>query len=606
MGVIRVMPPELSNRIAAGEVVERPSSVVKELVENSIDAGATLITVTVEKAGTRLISVLDNGCGMDEDDAKLCFEQHGTSKLFDGDDISGITTMGFRGEAIPSIAAVAAVTIRTRTAEGRGIEVKSENGRISTAPCGVAKGTCVEVRDLFHNVPARKKFLRSPATEEGHIEECLMALAIGNCDVGFRLVSDGRTVFNCAAHSPLDARVREFFGRNYVANMRELDCNDGDIKVVGFVAAPGFTRPSRKEQRVYLNGRPVDAQPVWRGIRDGYGTIQMESGKYPPALVFLEMPPEEFDINVHPAKREVRFRNDNRVARAVALAVTRAITGGQAAVGRDQTGSPDGRTSQPDGLFGDVGLEQIMAAAKVFYKAPQGTTPDLGLDRKSEAPVEPVVPVGDETSAPFASRNTPEAPAFSGQWPENVIGILDRTYLLCSCGSDLVVVDQHAAHERVMFERIMDKMSRGAAGSQQLLLGQVVTLPFSKLELLCRNQKMFEDLGFSFERMGRDSVMVNALPDNFSGMKCTLEEFFDDFLQELVDNPEQGGLVRPELAARAACRAAVKAHDELTLEQARILLGELRACRQGTLCPHGRPTMVVIGRRELEKRFGRR
>jgi len=326
MSKIKVMSEMLSNRIAAGEVIERPASVVKELVENSIDAGATFIDVEIERAGSRLIAVTDNGCGMDEEDALLSLEQHGTSKLLDESDLDHILTLGFRGEALPSIASVSRFTLQTRTADNPvGVKISSDGGsKAVPVPVGTPVGTRIEVRDLFFNLPARKKFLKSAATEEHHIEEMLSLLAIGHPETGFQLRIDNRIAFRSPAGEKIEFRLRELFGKSFVEKMLFLEHTEGDIHISGCIAAPGFTRPSRKEQKVFINSRAVEALAVYRGIKEGYSTLA-EQGRYNPVILFLEMPPEELDVNVHPAKREVRFKSEYVVSRAVTAAVSAAL-----------------------------------------------------------------------------------------------------------------------------------------------------------------------------------------------------------------------------------------------------------------------------------------
>ena len=627
MSTIHVMPVELSNRIAAGEVIERPASVVKELVENSLDAGATQITVAIERAGLHLISVSDNGCGMDGEDALLALEPHGTSKLLSDEGINHISTLGFRGEAIPSIAAVAKVTIRTRTAdEAEGVEVLVEGGkRIHCHPCGGAVGTTIEVRELFFNTPARKKFLKSNPTEEHHIEETLMNLALGNTGAGFTLLIDRKKVFSCVPDATPELRVREFFGRNFAANLKKVEYVEGDCRIHGLVAAPGFTRPGRREQRIYLNGRPVESLPVWRGIRDGYGTLENESGRFPPALLFIELPPEEFDINVHPAKREVRFKSEYFITRAVGTAVRQALH--ENAEQNAETLSPEPAVPK------SISIEQILQAAQVAYQprsSVQMELQELAAPAVKTIPAEEEVcpkepPPAEETPEPQTpevstltdrpAENSPvvriraaipEEAVFAGAWPDRVLGIYDDTYILAAGGGALIVVDQHAAHERILFEEILDRLASGSSASQPLLIGQMLELPPAKAALLLRNRYVFAKLGFDFEDMGGRNVIVNAIPSNFNEHMAPVSQIVEEMLDELLENSRAQMPVNPEFAARAACKAAVKAHWVLSVEEATTLLQKLKACRQGTLCPHGRPTMITLSEKELERRFGRR
>ena len=655
MGKIKVMSEALSNRIAAGEVIERPASVVKELIENSIDAGATKITVDVERAGSRLISVGDDGCGMDASDVMLALEPHGTSKLTDESQIDHIVTMGFRGEALPSIASISRLELYSRTADSpEGTVLKAEGGSVSSCdPAGGKVGTVVKIRDLFFNTPARKKFLKSPATEEHHIEEMVLSLALGHCGVGFLLRVDGRPSINVPPESVED-RLRELFGREFMRHMLKLEHREEDISIEGFVAEPGFTRPGRREQRCYINSRAVEAQAVYRGIRNGYGTIGFEAGRYPPAVLFITMPPEALDVNVHPAKREVRFKSEFVISRIVETAVRMALrrhleSGDEAAKALEVVMEP--LTSTPK-----APVDYVLEEADVKYAVCQAEPLDLPLDGDLSHPkpsesddeavelpplpdadnirgevrfVEPVpfhpgrppaevaeepiladrIPqIGEKTvaegrgAAPSAAvENTPA----DENWPTEILGIYDQSYILCSGGAGLIIVDQHAAHERVMFEAIVADYENGEAVSQSLLLPAVLELPPPQLSLLLRHRKVFERLGFEFEAVGGRSVMFSAVPVRL-GSKRPPEELVPDMLEQLLENAEAKLPVEGEYAARAACHAAVRAHDELTLEEAKELLDMLRRCKQGRLCPHGRPTMITITVRELEKRFLRR
>ena len=621
MSRIKVMSKLLSNRIAAGEVIERPASVVKELVENSIDAGASEITVEIQRAGNRLIAVTDNGCGMDDEDALLSLQQHGTSKLLNESDLDHIMTLGFRGEALPSIASVSDFTLMTRqVGAAGGIKVHSDlDDKVETSPYGGAPGTRIEVRELFSNLPARKKFLKSPATEEHHIEETLSLLAIAHPEIGFRLMIDNRPVLRTPACTEIKSRLREIFGKSFIDNMLFFEHTQGDMHLSGCVASPGFTRPSRRDQRTFINSRPVEAQAVYRGIRDGYATLA-ESGRYNPVVLFLEMPPQEFDVNVHPAKKEVRFKSEYTVSRAVAAAVSEAL---------QQMRNP-GNIPVTNGsslpLSGKLPLSMVLDASEVSYTPEKIKQPELL--NISEEPVknitaqlleseddEEIVPVVDtpekeivpEEKVSFSPLVKEVKPAaFSGNWPERIIGVIDRTYLLGECSDGLVLIDQHAAHERIMFEKILAEAEKASAARQQLLIAETVELPRAMVKLLMGNAELFDRLGFEIESAGGCTVLVNSVPLTPCGHK-EIGKWLYDMLNELLENsPASGAVISPEFAARAACRAAIKAHDELSLKEMELLLEQLKKCRQGTLCPHGRPTLVAINFNEIEKRFGRR
>ncbi|MBR7121596.1 MAG: DNA mismatch repair endonuclease MutL [Lentisphaeria bacterium] len=637
------MSKMLANRIAAGEVIERPASVVKELVENAIDAGASEIIVEEERAGNRLIAVSDNGCGMDDEDAMLALQQHGTSKLLREDDLDHIMTLGFRGEALPSIASVSKFRLSTRQADNpAGIQVEcDENGNITTRPYGGAPGTKVEVRDLFCNLPARKKFLKSNATEEHHIEEVFSMMALAHVEISFKLLLDGRIVLFTPASGKLEYRLREIFGKNFVDNMLFFEHHEGDMHLSGGVGAPGFTRPSRRDQRIFINSRPVESQAVYRGIKDGYATLA-EPGRYNPVVIFMEMPPEELDVNVHPAKREVRFKAEYAVSRAVSAAVSGALRQMRSHAPRM------GGESQTLTLSGKLPLSLVLDSAEISYHPATGEQPELPvLPKQSVADINlPLPPMPEKTSVkplpspPVVPREaempvkedflvpreaeTPEkddipmpspavsplvkpvtAAAFSGFWPQRIIGVIDRTYIAAESANGLVLIDQHAAHERIMFEKILAQYSAGNAERQQLLIPETIELSRPMIKLLTGNKELFEKLGFDVESAGGTTVIVSSVP-LVPASHRPVAQWINDMLNELLENGSVHGTLPAENAARAACKAAVKAHDELTPESMEVLIEQLKNCRQGTLCPHGRPTMIEISGRELERRFGRK
>ncbi len=630
MGKIRVLSEQLSNRIAAGEVIERPASVVKELVENAIDAGATRITVEVEGAGSRLIAVTDNGCGMDSDDAMMCLEPHGTSKIREASDIDRIMTLGFRGEAIPSIASVSRFTLCTRTAEAKeGFELQVEGGIVrNAAPAGAPVGTAIKVRDIFFNVPARKKFLKSPATEEHHIEEMLLMLALPCPEISFELIMNGRMAINSPGAETLDLRLREFFGKNFASQMLPVEYRENSLLIHGYIAAPGFTRTSRREQRTFVNGRAVESLAIYRGLRDGYATLA-ESGRFPPCVLFVQMPPADVDVNVHPAKREVRFKQEFTITRAVAGAVANALKK---------------RQTPQSTLDYRVPMESFLGGAEISYEpeAPQPelievTEPEIRqipeippqkerIHKSDEKVTEdfavaelPVFPppkaekvttevtelpsLTDEDKVPEPVRPMPEKIVFNGDWPTEVIGVLDKTYIVASGNAGLVLIDQHAAHERILFEKLQRDVTEGVP-SQNLLIPITLDLPRNAAQMMWKSRELFISLGFDIEPMGNSTIMLNAIPAALPAGDW--ESVLLDVLDELIENSAAKLPLELDFVARAACKAAIKAHDFLTPEMAANLLEQLGRCRQGTLCPHGRPTMLTITLSEIERRFGRK
>ncbi len=629
MSEINILPPEIFNRIAAGEVVERPASVVKELVENSIDAGATRIKVRIERAGTKLISVADNGRGMDGEDALLALKPHGTSKIKTADDIDRIATLGFRGEALPSIASVSRMSIVTRRFDAPdGLEVVCEAGTVlHNVPFGCAPGTEIAVRDLFFNTPARRKFLRSFNTEESYIHEVIEACALANLHVSFELACDGRLVYSSAAGDVLTARLRDLFGRNFAENMLPVDFTAGAIRVTGAAARPGLTRSSRRDQRGFVNGRPVESAAIYRGIRDGYGPLN-DHGRYPPCVLFIHMPLSDFDINVHPAKREVRFRQEYNVSRAVTCAIAAALRRSPA-----PTSNLDAAVSL-DAILQGAGVnytlserEQPVFADEYPQMEPENTpVPSFRVD--AAAAVEPS-PEPAETSEPpdvpepAVVPDVPEqklkSPVFDAVFAASpvavepspsprrtVLGVLDNTYILLHnpATRSLEIIDQHAAHERVLYEELVNSAAHGKVAVQPLLLARKLELGRAASGWLAGNEKMLGTLGFEVEALSSNTLLLNAVPSLLP--EAEWEKVLLDIWQEGREN--QSGDRRPALerAAAAACHAAVKAHDVLSENEIAALMEKLERCERPDICPHGRPTTIEITIGELERRFCRK
>jgi len=607
MSVIRVLSENISNRIAAGEVIERPASVVKELVENSIDSGATSVVVEIEKSGRKLIAVTDNGTGMDQDDALMCLEPHATSKIKCTDDIDNIITLGFRGEAVPSIASISRFSLKTRLHDSmEGFEVSVRGGKMLAAePAGCAPGTRIEVRDLFFNVPARKKFLRAEATEERHIQEIMYMLSLPYPGISFELIMDGRKVFASPTHDNLLPRIKIFFGKNYADHMLTVNYADEGISVKGFVARHGLTRSSRREQRTFFNGRPVEAQAAYRGIRDGFGGL-LEKGRFPPCILFMRLDPQSIDINVHPAKREVRLKQEYKVSSVITEAIRVALR---------QSPAPSVT------LDSRIPLKSLLRGAQINYATPTVEQSDLQFEAKAHeevpipleqgsdfVPVEEIMPslepipesISEVSNIP---ENDTDVLSLPGSGAVQILGFIDKTYILGSCIDGLIIIDQHAAHERVMFERLLNATRQGVA-SQQLLLPIALELSRAEAAYMTKNSESFLKLGFEVEAMSSNTVMLNAIPaalkqENAGGL-------LRDMLSDLLDEGKASNKLNVEALAMASCKAAVKAHDELTLHEARSLFQQMAQCELPFSCPHGRPTIINISIKELERRFGRK
>jgi DNA mismatch repair protein MutL len=605
LSIIRILPEDVSNRIAAGEVVERPASIVKELVENSLDAGATRIIVQAARGGRSLVRVIDNGCGMDSEDALLCLEAHATSKIRDKTDIGDIRTLGFRGEALPSIGSVSRFQLRTRPHDAaEGTEVNVTGGVIqSINTVGCAPGTTLEVRNLFFNLPARRKFLRSIATEESHIQEIVQLLALAHPEVSFDLSLDDRSVLSVQGGSDLRTRAAMLLGRDTVDAMVDVDHQADDITVKGFAAKPGLTRSTRKDQRTFVNGRPVTANEIQFAVRDAYHSMVMK-GRYPPVLLFVTLPPERVDINVHPAKREVRFREHRLVGEVVGAAIRLALRGmtQPQAFPSPAPAAVSAPPIAPELTTTGEAADQwaASAAAPVFPRALE--TP--GVQSEQEPPAPPEVVAVPEENATLPTSTSVSAASRDEIQGLRVIGTITDMYLLAEGSNGLILIDQHAAHERVMFEQILQQRQDKDGTAQGLLMPITIDLPAAEAAILRQNMDTMAGLGFTVEDFGANTFIIAAVPAHFP--QENIAGMLRDIVDDLRDGPMRTRRADEATIAMAACKAAVKAHDRLESAEIDELLAELGATELPYTCPHGRPTMINISFAELEKRFGRR
>ncbi len=566
MNRIRLLPEHVANQIAAGEVVERPASVVKELVENALDADAKHITVTIKAGGRSSIVVADDGWGMSRDDALLALERHATSKITRAEDLACIRSLGFRGEAVPSIAAVSRFTLTTRERGTlAGTQIQIAGGKIlSVQESGAAEGTTVEVRNLFFNLPARRKFLRSEQTETAHIEHIVTLCALAHPGVAFKLVVDGRERFNLAPAGRLKDRLRELYGNQWVEQLVELP----GPEITGFIGKPGISRADRSQQHVFVNGRPVESKGINYALLEGYHTALMK-GRFPVTFLFIEIAPELVDVNIHPAKREVRFRDEYAVRQAVIDAVRQAL-------------EPKGERLTPVSQVGPPRRSDL----------PVATEPWL-IDSTSSRDRE-VAPTG-----PGSDVHTEE-----GRW--RVLGVIGQLYVLIESPEGLVLMDQHAAHERVLFEKMLKDLESDSAPAQKLLLPVTLELDARDAAFLHANLKTLHKLGIGVSEFGERTFLVDALPPYFK--LENIQQTFRNIVDELRQTGEQVHARRlgEDKIATTVCRHAVKAHDPLRGEELRALLEQLHQCELPYTCPHGRPTLIQISYAELEKKFGRK
>lgn len=601
---VQVLTAEVANRIAAGEVVERPASVVKELVENAVDAGASWVRVRLEAAGREAVVVEDDGCGMAPDDAVLAFERHATSKVASADDLDHIATLGFRGEALPSVASVSRFTLTTRREEdGEGTRVRWEGGRPGPVEVvGAPRGTTAEVRDLFFNTPARRKFLKTDATELRNVVETLTSLALVHPAVGFELRSGGRLLLTSAPCRSLEDRVSDLlageapgglFWRHFPGEGRRLS--------LAF-AAPHEGRGHARGVRLFVNGRPVQDRLLFRALVDGYRGL-LESGRYPLAFLWLELPPDEVDVNVHPAKREVRFRDEGRTFRWVAGAVAEALAEAPWARGRLDPPPAPPPAPAPLPRAAEEGARRVAEALETY--AGRVADGEGALERAwgTRAPSLPLAPPRDRRGEAGPPPEREAEPGLFGAL--RFLGAFDATYLLFEdeASRELVLLDQHAAHERILYEALLG-FGEGRARGQPLLLPVTWDCTAAELAGLEERREEVEALGFRVEAFGGRSVAVTEAPADLR--PAAVEAAVRDLLGAGDDPSAEPAARREALAARAACAAAVKAGAALHASEASELLRRLGRLKHPTHCPHGRPLLVRLTRADLEKLFHRR
>ncbi len=622
MGSVRLLPEIVANQIAAGEVVERPASVVKELVENALDAGATRITVEIQAGGRSLIRVADNGSGMNRDDALLCLERHATSKIQVAEDLASIATMGFRGEAIPSIASVSRMALTTLASgndTGEGTRIDIHAGKIrAVESAGHAGGTTIEVRSLFYNLPARRKFLRTPETERSHIQHFLTLAALANPAVGFVFTSDQRKVWELPPCRVDDTpashitAVRERMAALHGEGISLLNVDSsGDYRVAkaipddpgvdmqwdgqttvrtwGLIGAPGVSRSTRANQHLFVNRRPIENRSLNRALIEGYHTALMK-GQYPLCCLFIEIDPGEVDVNIHPAKREVKFHHERDVRRLLTQAVQETLLAFHS------------QKPKPTLIPVDEAVDVMpISTVAIPVQAELGDqSPTAVLDQAQPGPPQNESVRATPLPAPAG------APVPLLHVPLRLVGVVGKLYVVLESDKGLVLLDQHAAHERVLYEQMLRRMeSEGSAASQKLLLPETVELPPREARFLSGTMGSLNRLGVGLSEFGERTFLLDALPPFVKTANSR------KFILELVDKLQAAGegvnalRLGEDVIIKTVCRHAVKANDALREEELQNLVDDLRRCEMPYTCPHGRPTIIEMNYLELEKKFGR-
>ena len=594
MGIIKRMPSSLADQIAAGEVVERPAAVVKELIENAIDAGASHVSVVTEQGGQKLISVTDNGSGMGGDDLALAFERHATSKIETSKDLAAIKTLGFRGEALPSIASVAKVWARSATGDDQGHEISVEGSKTDgVKPAPPVKGTTVQVKTLFYNTPARRKFLKAPRTEHQHIIEVVRRFALCYPDIAFDLTSSGKDLFRLPP-ADLSDRIGAVFGRHYRSSILPLGLRKDPFAIAGFVGNLSLVRGRPKEQYIFLNGRAVQDRLLNSAVYGAYRSL-IGRGEFPFFVINISMPHEEVDVNVHPAKSEVRFRDEWRVYHVLKLAVTEAIRDIPGMLPSfDPLPGASSYTGQLEPANGGIAAAIAADTRPIFEPAPGPAGGDAGgqpLPKRSIGDqLEMARPLGDLPDRSTAPYN-----------PERIWQVHNK-YIFSQVATGIVIIDQHVAHERVLYEAALQAFNGVALPSQTVLFPQVLELPPDDYSRLIDLIPSLERLGFRLRDFGKDTVIVEGVPTDVAWGRE--REIITDVIDRM-DRRIEGAELFEKMAAAYSCKAAVKAGDPLTLEEMRNVVDRLFATENPYYCPHGRPTVVHMSSSELDRRFER-
>jgi DNA mismatch repair protein MutL len=614
MGRIRLLSETVASQVAAGEVVERPASVVKELVENSLDAGARNIDIAIRRGGISLVRVIDDGCGMDRNDALLSLERHATSKIRSAADLQAVATLGFRGEALPSIASVSRFRVSTREPGSiAGTEIIVNGGKIDVVrDGGEAPGTQVEVRSLFYNLPARRKFLRSENTESRNIEHQVHLQAIGHPEIGFSLMRDDRIVFQLPATTTLGDRIRDLYGVELLQRLVEVNgAASTKIQISGFIGQAGLSRQTRSQQVVFVNGRAIESNLITGAVREGYHTALMK-GQYPVTFLFVELDPAAVDVNVHPAKREVRFRDPNGVREAVVRCIQQTLEHARAdwqekfsapirqvpAAAVSVNATPD-LTLRSEVTAPEVTHRELPHLGAVAGVADPGRAPSGIVGQAHRLPA---TPTDSATDAVALQREVGKS--FQQQF--EIIGVLSKLYVLMENANGLVLVDQHAAHERVLFEELRRRMEQQGVLKQKLLLPQTFDVPPRDADWIEQNLSVLQKMGIGIESFGPDTFKIDSLPSflDVSDAAQFMRKVIDDL--KSASNNASAMRLGEEMIAKSVCRHAVKANDPLRYPEVEKLIRDLLDCDLPYCCPHGRPTMIQISLAELEKKFGRK
>jgi DNA mismatch repair protein MutL len=624
---IIVLPDDVANHIAAGEVIERPASVVKELVENSLDADATHIDIEIGIGGKSYIRVNDNGHGMSREDACLAFERHATSKIVSTADLVSISTLGFRGEALPSIASVSKLKLLTRPSDSLvGTRIDIHGGEVlNVNDSGSVPGTFIEVNELFYKTPARLKFLKSPATELSYINNVIIEEALANPHVGFTMKNNAREQLNLPGKSDLLQRIAGLFGRELTRELIEVHESAGSLELRGFIGVPSCHRANRNHQKVFVNKRPVKDKVISHAIQQAYDTL-IPKRRYPVTLLFLSLPPQLVDVNVHPTKMEIRFVNSQTIHHFVSNALRKTLSSSLNRYTVSSFAPPDteqtvktsevsrGRNAKiPQDVPQTSRLQQQEHSLPVQTELPSFSAPDGEISHLSSEISAGIIPSKLSRKAipdipSFSSQhltshpNLPRSGGFAGMRP---IGQFRETYLLLQSGEDLFVIDQHAAHERIFYEKLKKQFQNAHSEIQPLLFPVSIELSHREQAVLEEHLSMLKQYGLELEHFGGTTYLLKAVPSILS--KADHKKLIYDIVDQLAELGKTAPIEEKfdEVLILMACHASIRAHQSLQHAQIIALLQQMDAIDQPYTCPHGRPTIIKINVRDLEKKFGR-
>ncbi|MFZ5365329.1 MAG: DNA mismatch repair endonuclease MutL [Patescibacteria group bacterium] len=619
MGIIKVLPQDIINQIAAGEVIERPSSVVKELVENSLDAGASTIEIEIKNGGLNLIKVIDNGSGMSGEDALLSVKQHATSKISLIDDLFRISSFGFRGEALASIASVSKFSLQTKDQDSiSGNRITIYNQEVRSASVGCPQGTCVSVEDLFYNVPARKKYLKTVSTEFNHILELFTRFALIHGKVSWKLIHNGKTVFHLPSTPKWLERIELLLGERIAQNVFGLRINMLDVEFNGYLGKPQIASKSRANQFLYINKRPVNEHIISKSVKDAFQTL-IPRDYYPVYLMNLRIDPFKLDVNVHPRKLEVRFSEPQTVYRSVYRAVSATLDKNNL-VKTIYTPAPIEQAENQLEKTGFFDIKSALESKSRDLKMPSPGQIKRAVDfnhsmyalPKSARRLMPGDKITVSSAEPMAVKFQPvefkqekiELVREEDVW--KIIGQIKNSYIIVETGEGLKIIDQHAASERVQFEKIISSWKTDKLRSQSLLLPVLIDMSSLEMAKIHKYQSQLNRLGFSIDVFGENTVKINAVPALLKN--SDIQKLFFEVAAELDDRINNGELTEPirKILNILSCRSAVKFGDDLTLDEMKSLIAQLRSLDNQYTCVHGRPAIIDMSYGELEKLFSRK